>query len=199
MSYFRKERGKSQKIFLINQEMKNDNKSFSGSFAVAGTTGNVYNVLINEKPSCSCPDFTTRKNRCKHIYFILIRILKVHIDKEEQKAYSHDELKEMFVNMGDTCKALLVTDQQRDAYLKACNKKDGKIVLKDTDDDCLICFDPLNNGDQLIYCEYSCGKPIHKECIEIWSKTQKLKTTNCLYCLKIMDAPPAETPYIKIY
>jgi hypothetical protein len=196
MSYFRKQRGKSQKIFLINQEIKNEN---TGNFAVAGTTGNVYDVVINEKPSCSCPDFTTRRNRCKHIYFILIRILKIHIDKEEQKIYSHEELREMFINMGNTCKALLVTDQQRKAYLEACEKKDGKIVLKDTNDNCLICFDPLDNGDPLIYCEYSCGRPIHQECIDILNKTQHLKTAKCLYCLKIMNAPPPETQYIKIF
>jgi SWIM zinc finger len=36
---------------------------------IAGTTGNVYNVKVNNEPSCSCPD-AAKGNQCKHIIYV---------------------------------------------------------------------------------------------------------------------------------
>ena len=43
---------------------------------VLGSTGNVYDVDICHLPTCSCPDFQ-KGNLCKHIIFILCRVLSV--------------------------------------------------------------------------------------------------------------------------
>lgn len=50
-------------MFLISRREIN---SFEQHFIVLGSVGNVYTVIINSKPQCSCPDFQ-KGNSCKHI------------------------------------------------------------------------------------------------------------------------------------
>lgn len=37
-------------------------------FKMAGTTGNLYKVVIGKVPSCDCPD-GGKGNQCKHIFY----------------------------------------------------------------------------------------------------------------------------------
>ena len=133
----RKNRGKTQNLFLI--EIKVNNEEYKKEFIIMGSTGNIYNVIIKEKPTCTCPDYKTRNKRCKHIYFVLIRVMKIK------------------------------------------NKLDNKneIIKKDINDLCPICLDDLENGEELDYCKFSCGKSIHKNCYFMWCKT---KQDTCVYC-----------------
>ena len=71
----RKQRGITQKLFLIETLKKKDEKS--REYVIMGSTGNVYNVNITNDPTCTCPDYTNHANRCKHIFFVLVRIMKV--------------------------------------------------------------------------------------------------------------------------
>jgi len=36
---------------------------------MAGTTGNIYSITINQVPSCTCPD-NQKGNQCKHIVYV---------------------------------------------------------------------------------------------------------------------------------
>ena len=36
---------------------------------IAGTTGNIYTVIIGKEPSCTCPD-ARKGNQCKHIVYV---------------------------------------------------------------------------------------------------------------------------------
>lgn len=50
-------------------------------FGMAGTTGNLYTVIIGKVPSCSCPD-NQKGNQCKHICygtFTLLPIILINI------------------------------------------------------------------------------------------------------------------------
>ena len=40
-------------------------------------------------------------------------------------------------------------------------------------------MDPLENGKELDYCKYSCGKTIHKKCFTMWEKS---KGGICVLC-----------------
>ena len=51
--------------------------------------------------------------------------------------------------------------------------------MKDTADLCPICLDDLENGTELDYCKYSCGKPIHTICFKMWAKK---KSKTCVFC-----------------
>lgn len=69
MAYVRKQRGSTQPLYLI--ETLDSTEMYEKSYSVMGSTGNVYTVTIKHTPECTCPDYTTRGNRCKHIFFIL--------------------------------------------------------------------------------------------------------------------------------
>lgn len=49
----------------------------AGTFHVLGATCNVYTVTLMATPTCTCPD---RKKPCKHILFVLIRVLGIPLD-----------------------------------------------------------------------------------------------------------------------
>ena len=76
-------RAKNDNLSLLKYiEPKENKKSKSKSskkndyrdFIVLGSTGNEYKVRIKKEPTCTCPDYIMRGNRCKHILFILENI-----------------------------------------------------------------------------------------------------------------------------
>lgn len=186
----RKDRGKTQKLFLIESVPSKDNHE--KLYQVMGSTGNVYTVTINSNPSCSCPDHQTRHNRCKHIYFILLRVMKVPASKEEQTKFTNNELLNMFQNIPQITNNLVVGDRYKKNYQsfkqngsKKYDKdnkdnKDNKVDQKPIDDCCPICLDDLEADDKLDYCKYSCGKSIHDKCFKMWSMSQA--GAKCVFC-----------------
>lgn len=73
----RKVRALTQNISLLATLNENNGTKM---YIVKGTIGTTYKVIIDETPSCTCYDFTTRHSTCKHIYFVLLRILNVDPD-----------------------------------------------------------------------------------------------------------------------
>ena len=67
----RKERALTQNISILS-EVKELNNTI---YTVKGTTGNTYKVSISDKSSyaCTCYDFALRKQKCKHIYYVLMQ------------------------------------------------------------------------------------------------------------------------------
>ncbi|GAX81448.1 hypothetical protein CEUSTIGMA_g8877.t1 [Chlamydomonas eustigma] len=71
--------GAAHRLYLIDSEPVAPPGSPSGAkqvFAVMGTTGNVYNVTIGCHPGCTCPDKVQRSSVCKHMLFVMLRVLK---------------------------------------------------------------------------------------------------------------------------
>jgi hypothetical protein len=160
-------------VKIISLEKDNTRK-----FAVMGSTGNVYEVSISTKPKCTCPDYTIRKRRCKHIYFILIKAMK--LDDPEKKLKKND-LKKLFKNIPKTLEDLLVDEEFRQVYDNMgtdIDKTDSKVEMRGKDDICPICLEDLSTGE-LDYCKSSCGKAIHKDCFKMWVKKN---TANCVFC-----------------
>ena len=197
MSFARKQRGATQNIFLIETII--DDKETERKYVVMGSTGNVYNVIIKQNPECSCPDYMTRAKRCKHIYFVLIRVMKS--SNEDQVQYSNDELQIMFNNIPQVMHNLIVDDMIKNTYekLKQSNKLGKKepitVSQKDTSDLCPVCLDDLDNGDELDYCKFSCGKPIHKICYSMWTKKHPV---NCIFCKKSWLNKENESQYVNL-
>lgn len=171
----RKARGLNQKLFLIESI---DNDVMKRQYVIMGSTGNVYTVSITNTPSCTCPDHQQRKNICKHIYFVMLKIMRVP-DGKEKNNYTDEELMDMFKNIPATTTTLYVDDKTRQKYNKEKNKVIGT-SQKDKDEDvCPVCLDDIGNGEELDYCKYSCGKNIHSECFKMWTKQNKQV---CVFC-----------------
>lgn len=167
----RKQRGITQKLFLIETLTKKD--EISREYVIMGSTGNVYNVTISFDPVCTCPDYTTRANRCKHIFFVLVRIMKVY-DPDKMR-YTSNDLKNMFNNIPEITNILCVDNDIKDKYIQS---KNNKITIKN-DDLCPICLDDIQNGEEFEYCQAQCGKCVHKLCFTMWCKKNP---ANCLVC-----------------
>jgi len=198
MNQSRKIRGKTQKIFLLEcHNTKND--EYIRKYDVMGTTGNVYTVDIKNIPECSCPDYQTRHKRCKHIYFVLIRVMKVHIDNEDSDYYDNNELQKMFNNIPNITINLTAGNEYTVKYKKSkVDKEKILITVKQgsLDDLCAVCLDDLENGDDLDYCKYSCGKNVHKLCHNMWTKKQPKAI--CLFCRAPWNVTKTDYEYINL-
>jgi hypothetical protein len=194
----RKERGLTQKIFMIEHRK---NSELDIEFDVMGTTKNVYTVRITESPICTCPDYVTRNKRCKHIYFVLKRIMKIdelfdgNMD-EETDTYTQNQLRQLIKNMPHVMKELVVNDIIKTKYKKLKNSKTEVIKMKDLDDVCCVCFDDLANGDKIDYCKRSCGKPVHDECFKMVSSAKKNPT--CLMCGNSWHDDKSNNSYVNL-
>jgi hypothetical protein len=176
-------------VKIISVEVDNTRK-----FAVMGSTGNVYEVTVNTKPKCTCPDYTIRKKRCKHIYFILIKAMKM--DDPEKKLKKND-LKKLFKNIPKTLEDLLVDEEYRQVYDNIGTEKvksDTKVEMRGQDDICPICLEDLSTGD-IDFCKNSCGKAIHKDCFKMWVKKN---TANCVFCRSEWAKEEIKSSYINL-
>lgn len=170
----RKERGVTQKLFLI--ETIETNKETEKKYVIMGSTGNVYDVTITNEPKCTCPDFVTRGNRCKHIYFTLLKIMK--INNPDKQVYTDEELNDMFKNIPAITNALCVNEQIKNKYYITKSKGKDRITIRD-DDLCPMCLDDIKNGEEYDYCKNKCGRCIHKSCFLVWCIKNP---ANCLIC-----------------
>lgn len=59
------------------------------------SSSNSYNVNITKNPSCTCQDFTFRKKKCKHIYYVLMKVLRISEELEDKNKYTDEEIKDM--------------------------------------------------------------------------------------------------------
>jgi hypothetical protein len=175
----RMDRAISQKLYLV--ESYETNEINKRQYAIMGSTGNVYTVTITAESTCTCPDYTTRHKRCKHLFFVLKRIMNVNDPFQEN--YTDDELVNMFKNIPIVTHCLCVGDSVKNKYDKL-KSNNGLVVAKDVNDDvCPICLDDLEGDNQnLDYCKYSCGKYIHSHCYDMMYINQANATRLCVFC-----------------
>lgn len=115
---------------------------------LAGTTGNVYSVIISHMPTCSCPNTAFKaKNSghalCKHILYVLHFVLKAPDHLCYQNAFLTSELKEIDAN----APAL-------PAQVKEEEPMDGR--RKPIEDDCPICCMEFDEGEDVTWCRAAC-------------------------------------------
>lgn len=160
----RMNRGKTQRIYLANRNV-DDN---SAQFEILGTTGNVYTVKLSGSPTCTCPDFSQRKKRCKHIFFMLAKIFNV-TDPHKEK-FTKTEIVEYIEKYKINISKFIVKYDIK----QHCIDVGAKCV----EDNCAICLDEILNGEQYVYCKKSCGRCVHNDCYNVVIK----KTSKCPYC-----------------
>jgi hypothetical protein len=140
------------------------------TIALAGTTGNVYTIIINKVPSCDCPH-ALKGNQCKHIIYVLARVLRVRPDLEYQLAFVSSELQEIFQN------APPLPSETADESAKDGNRKnlEGECPI------CCVDFEP-DNPEEVVYCKASCGNNVHKDCFKQWAATKRGGEVTCPFC-----------------
>lgn len=119
---------------------------------VKGTTSS-YVVTIDYYPRCTCPDFMTRSNRCKHIYFVL---LKTCMSGIRDPVISEKRL----------------TTGTRIELIKRANsfnekQTEDKNVEMKTNEECPVCMEHIEDVE-VTYCKKGCGNRFHANCIKAW-------------------------------
>lgn len=137
---------------------------------LAGTTGNIYTVTISHIPTCSCPNFAKGNPQCKHILYVLVKVLKAPDPLHYQLAFLTSELHRIFDNAGP-----LPTDTA------SAQDTDGK--RKPIEGDCPICVEELNpDTENIVWCSAACGNNLHKACFDQWAASKSNKKVTCPYC-----------------
>ena len=119
----RKSRAVTEKLYIREIECISDNHK---KFKVLGSTGNMYDVNINQNPTCSCPDFKMRHVRCKHIFYVFHKILGIDKQYEDNVKYSEKELNIMFGIKNNT-----VTCDKVEREHNKDNEDDLYIIIED--------------------------------------------------------------------
>lgn len=172
----RLERALSQRLYLIDV-CKNSDTDWL--FQVEGSTGLIYDVNINDKLSCTCQDFITRCQICKHIYFIIARVLKnipIINDIGSEPNICIFTLKGFISENFDN--ALNPRFHHRDHSRLKFEKNSEDFSEKM----CSICYEDFVDEDILVKCA-TCKHYFHNNCMAIWLK--KAPTTSCVLCRSV--------------
>lgn len=166
----RLKRGMAQKMFLLNAYKKKTD----WTFIVKGTT-NDYELHINpELFNCNCPDYSQRGRICKHLYFVIGRIaqhteLLTKLETEIETGSRESKLTPDELTLLSNKLVERLTQRLLDY-----GKETESIPIPNNviDDDCPICYEPLNTGT-LTQCGEGTGQSIcknyfHNECITEW-------------------------------
>ncbi|KAF2142595.1 uncharacterized protein K452DRAFT_270370 [Aplosporella prunicola CBS 121167] len=164
-----KDRALTQRMFVIDRTRGGTDDCPEESIEIAGTTGNIYTVNIDQAPNCTCPH-AKKGNQCKHIVYVLIRVLKAPENLQYQLSFLRSELRDIF------SKAPPIPSDSGDG------NNDGN--RKPIEDDCPICcmeFEP--SKEKIVYCKAACGNNVHEHCFEQWAATKKGSgPVTCPFC-----------------
>ena len=157
-----------QRILLLETELiynlHNDlNNNFNYDFfgidcKIVGSTNKIYNVKVWKEYdkincSCTCLDFTMRKNFCKHIYWLGFKKFDIADPVDWSIEKYNNFLNESFIN--------------------------SKIYRKN--EKCPICLENIDYQNEMtVNCTNSCLNSVHAEC---WTRNVTITSkTNCVVC-----------------
>ncbi|KAL3437740.1 hypothetical protein BDV09DRAFT_149467 [Aspergillus tetrazonus] len=166
----RLERAVTQRMFVVGQTVSGTDEVPELNFDIVGTTGNIYQTTVGKVPTCNCPD-ARKGNQCKHICYVLVKVLKAPSHLQYQLAFLSSELREIYENSP----LRNVKDKAED------HDTDGK--RKPVEGDCPICFMEFEpDKEDIVWCRAACGNNIHKACFQKWAASSNNQGVRCVYC-----------------
>ncbi|KAF9693621.1 hypothetical protein EKO04_008282 [Ascochyta lentis] len=169
-----KGRALTQRLTVLSRERCGTDELPEEKVVIAGSTGNLYKVHVNLVPSCDCPH-AKKGNQCKHIVYVMLRVLKAREDVAYQLALTSSELRELIKH------APLIPGVENDG--KATPGEDEDRNRKPIEGECPICYDELDpKNDVIVYCKASCGNNVHKACMQSWIQVAARGNATCPYC-----------------
>ncbi|XWS17702.1 hypothetical protein CRYUN_Cryun33cG0089800 [Craigia yunnanensis] len=162
-------------LFLLHRSDSN--------FFILGKTGNVYTVTLCSTPSCTCPDRTTP---CKHILFVLIRVLGVSIDDTclQRRTLRPCRLSRLLGT--PTLLEALAGARLRERFhqlFSPAKKQGGSEGDKEIEEGtvCPVCLDEMEKGEKVVACS-TCRNLIHEECLMRWKRSRGRRLASCVIC-----------------
>lgn len=171
-------------------------------FDIFGSTGNVYKVVVARQVECTCMDFKIRRQVCKHLLFVYIKVLQLggHLPiYSSLRNLSNDVLEQIFeearpnpVAEVHAAKGIRQAWETSVGYEpsasnssqdRTVDSSEGKRLIPGEGDVCGVCYEDLEPGstEGLEFCLKSCGRPIHTDCLETWFNSRGFNRT-CIWC-----------------
>jgi hypothetical protein len=176
----REYRALHQRILFIGHEVQNDpsKETITYNFSVIGASGSHYQVSLTFPAgtlTCTCSDYVYRRQRCKHIYFLIARVFRhpewMHLDVLDitQVKSILESLNQYYVHEQEKfeSKALQKEEKQKDKP----NEED--------EDPCLICYEMILEKERTRSC-WQCKHAVHAQCFMRWLKHTRRNV--CAYC-----------------
>ncbi|KAI1359380.1 hypothetical protein F5Y08DRAFT_80485 [Xylaria arbuscula] len=168
------ERATSQRFYVLSRVRGGDPDCPEEDVEMTGSTGNIYHVHIAKLPSCDCPH-ALKGNQCKHIIYVMSRVLRARHDLVYQLALLSSELRGIFMHAPD----IEISEDSS----SSSNNQPHDPSRKAIEGDCPICFTPFEGPeDTTVYCRATCGQNIHKECFKMWAATKRRDVRDAVTC-----------------
>ena len=181
------ERALTQRLYLVSRQVLAEDQQ---AFAVLGSTGNVYNVMIGQTPACNCPDYGRKGNTsCKHVLFVFLRVLRVPSTNPVvwQAALLKQELVEIFAAAPSVGTGPLASAAVRSTFARVngASADDcplagaaAEIQRRPVSGPCPICFEEMIENEEgkceaeeTVWCHATCGLSVHATCFRQWATT----------------------------
>lgn len=161
-------------------------KMVGNKITIVGTQEKKYLVDIDDRPTCTCPDYIRHRKKCKHIIYVLLFVLgympsdPVIISECWDKQMIEDVLQKLLFFSKKEC--ITVVNRKSDyGYFQRTGFAGTNI------DRCGICKNklfPLSDNareDFKLTHMYSCGFVFHEQCLSWWWTLCRPKE-NCPCC-----------------
>lgn len=180
-------------LYLLNIEKENNKYLFN----ISGSTANVYKISLYDfsgKIFCNCPDAKSHakyhKCLCKHICFVIFKVLKGTVDKnntnlfknlflsQEEKQKAIEKISNLDIYSGND-----FTNMDLIEKFKKIKDLDPKTLFQVnkvfvSGDDCPICYNELEEKIKCVQCPV-CNNILHSLCINKWLN---MGNSSCPYC-----------------
>ncbi|KAL2175497.1 uncharacterized protein P884DRAFT_262286 [Thermothelomyces heterothallicus CBS 202.75] len=163
------------------EEAEEEEEELSETVELTGSTGNIYTVTISRQPTCDCPH-ARKGNQCKHVVYVLARVLRAKFDYVYQLALLGSEVREILDG---------APPPSGEGGPDSDGRGDGKGKRKPVEGDCPICFCEMGESEgaePVVWCRAACGQNVHKACFETWAATKRRQASSgggevtCPYC-----------------
>lgn len=181
----RRDRALSQRIYLLEELAQTSPNT--KAWSILGSTDTVYTVTLERSSTrgiaklgwdCSCPDFENRCSPCKHVYFVVFRVLGVTEDDSSERVWEVAGQVRSLSSM-----PFPPTNDLPEQPTTGVEDRQGcGIVLRKEwkNEDCVICYEPMTKIDKTVWCTRSCGNSFHSACFVRWR--HHAKANRCVLC-----------------
>ncbi|KXX78569.1 E3 ubiquitin-protein ligase Zswim2 [Madurella mycetomatis] len=177
------QRATTQRFYVLSRARAGTSDCPEERVELTGSTGNIYTVVITRQPTCDCPH-AREGNQCKHVLYVLSRVLRARYEYVYQLALLSTELKEIFAGAPPP-----VSDGKEE------EEEDRGGKRKPVEGDCPICFCEMgaagSRAEAVVWCRAACGQNIHEGCFETWAATKRRQggggEVTCPYCRSVWE------------
>jgi hypothetical protein len=137
---------------------------------VMGSTGTEYQVSLNDlNITCNCQDCIRRHRKCKHILFVLSRVLRLSESELEQ--------------MGP--RSVLAPSIRDNLIFRAkefVERRAVRPISREADDACGICLEPFKAVVACVRDCEQCWHSAHADCLKEWHTASRRPVRSCPFC-----------------